>query len=250
MSRHPASVPVAAEVRQDQDSEAAIIRQIKESISTNNWNIGRLAALWTTAWARGRGDGDLGGMVGMSGDQVGQRRRVWERFGGKTDTYQFLSWSHFYAALNWDDAESYLQWASDNQATVSELKAYRQAKVAPPLFSDADPFGEGEEGAGTDSGGDGQDAEGEEDGTETGGTESEEQPPRPPRSGKDEPGGAAEKPKKTQKELFAEQKAKAVKTAEAMIRAIDDLTELRKVSELESTRKSLCKAIETLKSCK
>ena len=57
-------------------------------------------------------------MIGLSGDQVYQRRRVWEAFADVHQDYATLKWSHFYVALNWDDASECLQWANEMEATV------------------------------------------------------------------------------------------------------------------------------------
>lgn len=252
----PVVTPVAAEVRQDTESEAALIQRVKESISRNNWTIGECASQWTARYAKGRTDDDFGAAVGMTGDQVYQRRRVHDRFRGVSDTYRNLSWSHFYAALTWDDAEACLDWACENYATVSEMKAWRTAQTGEtdtyrnldqpsgsgqsgepdgdPFEGDDDPFGEGDSG--------------EEDGTETGGKDSQENPTRPPRRGKDEPEGDA--PQKSTKELFAEQKAKTVKTFEAASRAMADLGRLGSAPQKDAIIKSCHKAIETIKAYK
>ena len=52
-------------------------------------------------------------------------------------TYPSLKWSHFYAALNWDDAPECLQWADENQSTVAEMKAWRRALRGEDLTVDA-----------------------------------------------------------------------------------------------------------------
>lgn len=243
----PISAPVAAEVRQEVASEAALIRKAKQVLSSSSWQLGEIAAQWTAAYSRGRTDEDFGTAVGsMTGDQVFQRRRVWERW-GISDIYRkfgsVLSWSHFYAAMNWDDADACLELAYENQATVAEMKAWRTAQSAQAdPFGDEDPFGE-REGTVTEDGG--EDSEpGEEEATEEDGTDSEESGTRPPRNGKDKPG---EKPPKTQQELFAEQKSKTVKTAEALMRAIDDLNELVPIPQHDSLHKGVGKMILTVK---
>jgi hypothetical protein len=65
--------------------------------------------------------------LGLTADQVFQRRRVWQTFADVSQNYPALKWSHFYAALTWDDAPEGLQWADENQSTVSEMKAWRRA---------------------------------------------------------------------------------------------------------------------------
>lgn len=259
----PISAPVAAEVRQDVESESALVYKAKQAISTCNWTVGECASQWTDRWAKGRTDADFGAAVGLSGDQVYQRRRVFDRF-GETDLNRFLSWTHFVVALNWDDADACLDWACVNQATVAEMKAWRSAQNGhesetdlnrnlpnsdDPFGDDSDPFGEGE-GAGTDSSTEiGTEAAGEDDGTEAGGTETEqEQPTRPPRNGTEASGGHS-KPKPPA-DPFATQKSKTVKTIEALMRAIDDLNGLRKIRQRDAMIEALGKMIEAVKACK
>jgi hypothetical protein len=253
MKTNMAAAPIAAEVRQDQESEAALIASAKEAISTCNWKVGECASNWTAKWARGRTDADFGAAVDLTAEQVGQRRRVWDRWGENRISYSVLSWSHFLVAIAWEDADTYLQWACDNRATVSEMKAYRHAKTAneflPPAgerggdpFVDAapedDPFGEG--------GGD--IVTPEEDGTEpepemeTGWTESEkEEASRPPRNGREAPAEV------DPKEVFQTTKAKAVKTLEAGMRAVDDLNRLKDIPQHDKLIKGLEKMLQTVK---
>ena len=94
--------------------------------------------------ARGRTDADFGLLVGLSGDQIYQRRRVWETFSDVRPQFASLKWSHFYSALNWDDASDCLQWAEETQATVAEMKAWRRALRGEDLASEpeaAEPAG-------------------------------------------------------------------------------------------------------------
>src|SRR5690606_6066307 len=108
-----------------------------------NWVVGECASRWTQRYAKGRTDADFGLLVGLSGDQVYQRRRVWETFGDVRDTYASLKWSHFYISLNWDDAPECLQWAEENQATVAELKMWRRTLQGAEAVDDSppDPWG-------------------------------------------------------------------------------------------------------------
>jgi hypothetical protein len=108
-------------------SEQELISRAQAAVSQCNWVVGECACQWTQKYARGRGDGDFGALVGLSADQVFQRRRVWETFADVHGNYPSLKWSHFYVALTWDDAPECLQWAEENQATVAEMKAWRRA---------------------------------------------------------------------------------------------------------------------------
>ncbi|WP_417378694.1 hypothetical protein [Gimesia sp.] len=122
-------------------TEEQLIDRAREALSDSSWVIGECAAQWTKKYAKGRTDADFGAMVGLSGDQIYQRRRVWETFGDVREQYQHLKWSHYYIALTWDDAPECLQWAEENQATVAELKAWRRAVNGEDL-SISEPFEE------------------------------------------------------------------------------------------------------------
>jgi hypothetical protein len=122
-------------------TEEQLIDRAREALSDSSWVIGECAAQWTEKYAKGRTDADFGAMVGLSGDQIYQRRRVWETFGDVKNQYSNLKWSHYYIALTWDDAPECLQWAEENQATVAELKAWRRAVNGEDL-SISEPFEE------------------------------------------------------------------------------------------------------------
>ena len=123
------------------ESENELIERAKESISDNNWVVGECAAKWTKKYARGRSDADFGNLVGMTGDQVFQRRRVWETFADVSGNYDSLKWSHFYVALNWDDAPECLLWAEENHATVAEMRAWRRLQRGEDLTVPAETEG-------------------------------------------------------------------------------------------------------------
>lgn len=121
-----------------EETEAALIARAQTAVSKCNWEVGECAALWTKRFARGRTDADFAALVSLSPDQVYQRRRVWETFADVYQNYVTLKWSHFYAAINWDDAADCLQWADEVHAGVAEMKAWRRAQRgedldAPPL---------------------------------------------------------------------------------------------------------------------
>jgi len=110
------------------ETEEELVDQARGAVSRCNWIVGECAAKWTRKYARGRTDSDFAALVGLSPDQVYQRRRVWETFGDVTDEYPTLKWSHFYIALRWDDSTECLQWAIENDATVAEMKAWRRVQ--------------------------------------------------------------------------------------------------------------------------
>lgn len=120
------------------ETEQDLIQRAQSAVSSCNWEVGQCAALWTKRFARGRTDADFALLVGLTGDQVYQRRRVWETFGDVSANYSSLKWSHFYAALTWDDAAECLQWANDIGSTVAEMKAWRRAQRGEDLSETAD----------------------------------------------------------------------------------------------------------------
>jgi hypothetical protein len=125
------------------ETEPELISRAQLAVSQCNWVVGECAARWTQRYAKGRTDADFGQLVGLSGDQVYQRRRVWETFGDVRDGYPGLKWSHFYVSLNWDDAPECLQWAEENQATIAELKMWRRTMHGSDAADDSpiDPWG-------------------------------------------------------------------------------------------------------------
>ena len=134
----PPAAPPAAEADAKPETESQLVRTAQIAVSRCNWVVGRCAAEWTTRYARGRTDADFAALVGLSADQVFQRRRVWETFSDVRDRYdddgklaaggrKGLRWSHFYVALTWDDAPECLDWAAENASTVAEMKAFRRA---------------------------------------------------------------------------------------------------------------------------
>lgn len=111
-----------------EETEAGLIARAQMAVSRCNWEVGECAAIWTKRFSRGRTDSDFATLVSLSADQVYQRRRVWETFADVYQNYPGLKWSHFYAAINWDDSAECLQWAQDVQAGVAEMKAWRRAQ--------------------------------------------------------------------------------------------------------------------------
>lgn len=127
------------------ESEQQLIERAQDALNQCNWVIGECAAQWTRRYAKGRTDCDFGAKIGLSGDQVFQRRRVWETFSDVRTEYGNVKWSHFYAALNWDDAAECLQWANEMQATIAEMKAWRRAQRGEDLTEQGEeeaPFAE------------------------------------------------------------------------------------------------------------
>ena len=120
------------------NTEDELIERARVVMSSCNWQLGAIAASWTQRFAKGRTDAAFGELIGLSADQVYQRRRVWETFADVYLDYPALKWSHFCVALTWDDAAACLGWAEEMQATVSEMRAWRRATHGEDLSQEAD----------------------------------------------------------------------------------------------------------------
>ena len=101
-------------------------------VSQTNWEKGALILHWRSelvatgqpntvysdeAWARRVGN--------VTPQHVGRLRRVAERFGEKYRDFAGLFWSHFYAALEWDDAELWLEGAVQGDWSVAKMQVER-----------------------------------------------------------------------------------------------------------------------------
>lgn len=117
------------------ESEEALVTEAVNALNASNWVVGECAAKWTARYANGRTDADFGQLVGLTADQVYQRRRVWDMFAKGRFRFPSLSWSHFYTALNWDDSDTALAWASEQEATVAEMRAWQKARTGGDLFA-------------------------------------------------------------------------------------------------------------------
>jgi hypothetical protein len=108
------------------------VGQWNQLISKTNWEKGRIIGQWREtliesgadatqysddAWARRVG--------GVTAPHVGRLRRVHDRFASTYDTYDGLYWSHFLAALDWDDAPMWLEGASQETWSVAAMREQR-----------------------------------------------------------------------------------------------------------------------------
>ena len=108
------------------------VGQWSRLVSTTNWEKGRIIVEWREAlmgsqspatsysdeaWSRRVG--------GVTPQHVGRLRRVHERFGDLYQTFEGLFWSHFLAALDWDDAEMWLEGAVQSNWSVSQMRRTR-----------------------------------------------------------------------------------------------------------------------------
>ncbi|MEX2172457.1 MAG: hypothetical protein WD851_24260 [Pirellulales bacterium] len=113
-------------------ASAPFVGQWRTLISTTNWEKGRIICQWRDAllradalvteysdeaWAQRVG--------GVTGQHAGRLRRVYERFGNVSTEYEGLYWSHFQVALDWEDAEMWLEGAVQNQWSISQMRNAR-----------------------------------------------------------------------------------------------------------------------------
>ena len=111
---------------------AHFIGRWSELISTTNWEKGKIISLWRAtlqetgapssafsdeAWCRCVG--------GVTPQHVGRLRRVYDRFHSTYTTFPGLYWSHFLPALDWDDAEMWLEGATQSKWSVSQMRRTR-----------------------------------------------------------------------------------------------------------------------------
>ncbi len=120
------------------ETSQVYLGQWKRLVSTTNWEKGQIIRAWRAelaasgapssefsdeAWARRVGN--------VTPQHVGRLRRVAERFAESRDQYTALYWSHFQAALDWDDAEMWLEGASQNGWSISEMRRERWQAMNP-----------------------------------------------------------------------------------------------------------------------
>lgn len=115
------------------DQSKPFIGQWNRLVSTTNWEKGEIIIQWREslesdsdedsgkysddAWSRMVGD--------VTAQHVGRLRRTYSRFSKSYSQYEGLYWSHFYAALEWDDAEMWLEGAVQNRWSVSRMRRQR-----------------------------------------------------------------------------------------------------------------------------
>lgn len=115
-------------------------------VSTTNWEKGRIIHEWRQALiasdqpTREYSDEAWSQRVGgVTGQHTGRLRRVFERFGDVHESFQGLCWSHFQAALDWDDAEMWLEGAVQDQWSVNRMRNVRWETLGHPDGQQPDP---------------------------------------------------------------------------------------------------------------
>jgi hypothetical protein len=142
------------------ETSAQFVGRWQRLVSTTNWEKGRIIAEWRQAlvdagaqvyeysdeaWSRRLGN--------ISSQHTGRLRRTYARFGATYPEYPGLYWSHFQAALDWDDAEMWLEGAVQNEWSVADMRQRRVETLgaAAPGNEDASEIVSEELDADTDS---------------------------------------------------------------------------------------------------
>ena len=107
-------------------------------VSQTNWEKGKVIHSWRTKLIeaglprRIYSDESIAQRIGnVSPQHVGRLRRVYERFGA-SEPLPNLFWSHYQAALDWEDADDWLQKASDEKLSVAQTRIARWEKYGAP----------------------------------------------------------------------------------------------------------------------
>ncbi|MEO2045119.1 MAG: hypothetical protein ABGX16_00920 [Pirellulales bacterium] len=128
------TVPIVAD-----DMAAGFVGRWNKLVSTTNWEKGRIICEWREALlAAGQpvtdySDEAWAQLVGhVTSQHVGRLRRVYQRFEADYANYQDLFWSHFQAALDWSDAEMWLEGAIRGDWSVSQMRGQRWEAMGTP----------------------------------------------------------------------------------------------------------------------
>jgi hypothetical protein len=134
------SAPKKADLEQVLDAASLpFVGQWNKLVTTTNWEKGRIIQEWREAmrdsgaavtefsdeaWARR--------VSGVTGQHVGRLRRVYQKFGAARRQYEGLYWSHFQAALDWEEPESWLVQAVQRAWSVAQMRTARWESLGVP----------------------------------------------------------------------------------------------------------------------
>lgn len=116
---------VISQQAEEPEEVGSLIDRIRNMESETAWSIGAMISRLKQEYKLT--DEQIAARTELSRETVTQRRAVWETFGDCKLIYK-LSWTHFLAAVAWDDAAECLQWADEMQASVAEMKAWRRSQ--------------------------------------------------------------------------------------------------------------------------
>lgn len=121
------------------ETSAPFIGKWNRLISRTNWEKGRIICQWREALIEaGRAAHEYSDEAwaarvgGISAQHVGRLRRVWQRFGSSFEQFDGLYWSHFLVAMDWEDAEMWLEGAAQSGWSVSQMRAQRWEALGAP----------------------------------------------------------------------------------------------------------------------
>lgn len=108
------------------------VGQWQRLVSSTNWEKGRIIQRWRVALIEaGAPSSQYADEVwsqlvgGVTPQHVGRLRRVYQRFSESQEKFVGLYWSHFQAAIDWDDAEMWLEGAVQSDWSVSQMRGRR-----------------------------------------------------------------------------------------------------------------------------
>lgn len=120
------------ETSEYQQASQPFVGQWDRLVSRTNWDKGRIIAEWREALVAAAAppaefsDDAWSKLVGgVTPQHVGRLRRTYTRFFEQLETYPSLYWSHFHAAVDWNDAELWLEGAKLNDWSVSQMRRKR-----------------------------------------------------------------------------------------------------------------------------
>ncbi|MEY4179514.1 MAG: hypothetical protein RLY70_3088 [Planctomycetota bacterium] len=136
VSNTPASVLAG---REDLAASQPFVGRWNKLISTTNWDKGRIIHDWRASLiASGSASTEYSDEIwsrlvgGVTPQHVGRLRRVYARFGERREQFPTLFWSHFFAAIEWEDAEMWLEGATRSRWSVSHMRRQRWEALGGP----------------------------------------------------------------------------------------------------------------------
>jgi len=134
---------VTADVDTFLETSAQFVGRWNHLISTSNWEKGRIISQWRASLAdAGAPAAEYADEVwskrvgGVSPQHVGRLRRTFDRFDSVRGDYEGLYWSHFHAAVDWEDAEMWLEGGVQNGWSVKQMMNQRWETLGSPEGSE------------------------------------------------------------------------------------------------------------------
>jgi hypothetical protein len=112
-----------------QATSAPFVGAWQALVSQTNWEKGKIILDWREALVAADApvheysDESWATLVerSVTGQHVGRLRRVYQQFGAVQNDYANLSWTHFQMAMDWSDAEMWLEGAVQEKWSVSSM---------------------------------------------------------------------------------------------------------------------------------